>query len=416
MTVRDALPARTNPQQRGRQAAPAPVPVVDDEVGQQLAIIRHTIELQTEAFAAVLPAGTDPGRFARLVLTAVKATPKLVDCFRTVDGRTSLLLAAMQAASVGLEPNTPVRDGWILPRTRKIKGRNGAPDQWVDEAEWSISYRGLCKLMRRTGGILDVQAHPVREGDAFDYEFGLTDRLAHRPGPSGERGDLTHVWALARFTNSGYSFVVLDREQVEKRRAMSTSWSNERSRPFSPWTTWTDEMWAKTGLRSLTTVVEMSPELAQAVEVDEHPVRYDPWQQQLVSADPDPFGPPPAEAPAERESITVGGAPPPGPAPGPEGQEVTDAAQAASGPAAGPDGPDGPTDRELLVKGARKGLYMRTDGLGKQRAKLLAAAVHHLGTQYRNLPELIADGSGAAAFEAHLDSLPDHDPNLEPGF
>lgn len=222
-------------------------------------VVRQTIERQASAFRQVLPSVVDPERFSRLVITAVKATPDLMKCFSTVQGETSVLLAAMQAAAIGLEPNTPTQDCWLLPR------RN----QGVWEAQLSIGYRGYLKLARRSGTIKTIYAEVVREGDHFRWERGLeADVLEHRPS-DGEQGDLTHAYAVARFTEGGYAFMVLNRRQVEARRAMADSWKSEKSRPYSPWTKWPDAMWRKSAIRALVPFLELSSDVEHAVSRDE---------------------------------------------------------------------------------------------------------------------------------------------------
>jgi recombination protein RecT len=227
--------------------------------------MRVLIERQVEAFGAVMPAGVDHERFGRLVLTAVKSTPQLMECFGTQQGQTTVLLAAMQCAALGLEPNTATQDAWLLPR--KNKG--------VMECELSIGYRGLLKLARRTGQVKSVRAAVVREKDEFRWAYGLeADVLEHTPfdGTDKERGPLTHAYAIVRFLNGGVQFVVLNRAAVEKRRAMSASWKNTSSRPYSPWTTWEDEMWCKSALRALVPHLELSTEDMRGLELEEQPL------------------------------------------------------------------------------------------------------------------------------------------------
>jgi recombination protein RecT len=232
--------------------APANVPVAT--------VIRKAIEQQSTAFAAVLPKGVDRDRFSRLVLTACKATPQLIECFSTKQGEMSVLLAAMQAAAIGLEPNTPTQDCWLTPR--KNKG--------TMEAQLSIGYRGYLRLARRSGTVRTIYAEVVRQGDEFHWERGLEqDVLRHVPGDG--TGELTHCYAVARYTNGGYSFIVLDRAQVEARRARSDSWRSAQA--FSPWTTSPEAMWRKSAIRAL--VPFLSPEFAAAVAVDERPLALD---------------------------------------------------------------------------------------------------------------------------------------------
>jgi recombination protein RecT len=237
-------------------------------------IVQDAIRRQSKAFKAVLPKTVDPDRFSRLVLSAVKAAPELVGCFSSPQGTTSVLLAAMQAAAIGLEPNTPTQEAWILPR--KNKG--------VWEAQLSIGYRGMMKLARRTGTIKTIYTEVVHEADHFEWAHGLeSDVLEHRPfdGPDDQAGALTHAYAVARFTNGGYSFMVLNRSQVEKRRAMSDSWKNDKSRPYSPWTKWTEAMWRKSAIRALVPYLDLSPETERALHHDETPLRIDPDEETI---------------------------------------------------------------------------------------------------------------------------------------
>lgn len=253
MTVRQAVvKADEDAQERAAQPSVA-------------AVVRQAIEAQSSAFRTVLPRHVDPERFSRLTLAAVKASPELMRCFETPQGQTSVLIAAMQAAAVGLEPNTPTQDAWILPR------RN----QNVWEAQLMIGYRGLLKLARRSGTIETIYAEVVHEGDEFTWSRGLDrDVLEHQPGLMAD-GELTHAYAVARYKAGGYSFMVLNRAQVEARRALSESWRSQKGRQYSPWARWPEQMWRKTAIRSLIPFLDLEPESERLVHMDEKPLHFD---------------------------------------------------------------------------------------------------------------------------------------------
>jgi recombination protein RecT len=205
------------------------------------------------------------------VLQAVKQTPDLMRCFSTQQGGSSVLLAAMQAATIGLEPNTPTQEAWLLPRRRKS----------VWEAQLSIGYRGLLKLARRGGNIKTVYAEVVREKDHFEWSRGLeSDVLEHRPydgppdGPGHAGGEMTHAYAVARFITGGYNFIVLNRHQVEARREMSDSFK-ARDNSYSPWVRWPEAMWRKSAIRALAPYLDLSPQAEAALSVDEKPLHFD---------------------------------------------------------------------------------------------------------------------------------------------
>lgn len=227
--------------------------------------VREVIEQQGAAFSQVLPDTVDPDRFARLVLTAVKATPQLMDCFQTREGQTSVLLAAMKSAAIGLEPNTELQHAWILPRRNK----------GTTEAQLSIGYRGYLELARRSGDIKDVYAEVVRDGDDFHVSYGLHRDLQHSPAPADQRGDLTHAYAVAHFMTGGFAFVVLDRCEVEARRDRSDSYKSEKARPYSPWTTSETAMWRKSAIRALVPYLPLSAEVQRDVAADGRRLRLD---------------------------------------------------------------------------------------------------------------------------------------------
>lgn len=248
-----------------RQAAATPATTGNGDGRPSPAkLVRLAIERQTEVFKLVLPSHVDPERFSRLTLTAVKSTPELMRCFSTEQGEATVMLAAMQAAAIGLEPNTPMQDCWLTPRP--IKG--------VWECQLSIGYRGFLRLARRSGNVSTAFAEVVHENDEFEWSRGLTEDHLHHKVPRGiKRGDRTHAYAVARFKDGGYSFIVLDQTDVEARRAMSDSYKSEKGRPYSPWTKWPGQMWRKSGIRALVPYLDLSVEaqtvVSRANEVDE---------------------------------------------------------------------------------------------------------------------------------------------------
>jgi len=93
-----------------------------------------------------LPSVITPERFTRMVLSAISVNPKLATCTKA-----SFLGAMMNAAQLGLEPNTPLGQAYILPYQNK----------GVLEAQFQIGYKGLIDLAYRSGEVELVQAHIV---------------------------------------------------------------------------------------------------------------------------------------------------------------------------------------------------------------------------------------------------------------
>jgi recombination protein RecT len=151
--------------------------IVKQQVGQAAATagngggqqtVFDLIKRQQPAIELALPKHLSGDRFARIALTLVRSTPKLLECEPM-----SFVGALMVSAQLGLEPGPPLGLSWIIPRynskTRK------------QEATWRIGYKGVVKLFQQSGQFKSLQARSVGEHDFFDYEYGLEDRLVHKP-------------------------------------------------------------------------------------------------------------------------------------------------------------------------------------------------------------------------------------------
>lgn len=272
MAAADLIKRQQQPPAAGADPQP---PAQQDEL-PLAKMIRRAIEIQEAQFRAVLPNEVDPGRFARLVLTAVKATPKLTDCFSTDFGRASVLLAAMQAAAVGLEPNTITQDCWLQPRRAKDPdGPGGRDAPLIDACELSIGYRGYVKLARRSQ--ITVHAEVVREHDRFRYQRGLDHdvfdfvKWEEMEGEEHDKWDgpgaLLRAYSLARFPDGGYQFTLLTKADVLARRASSPSF--QFAPATSPWTKFEPSMWRKSAIRAQVPLLALSAEAMRLVQSDE---------------------------------------------------------------------------------------------------------------------------------------------------
>lgn len=221
--------------------------------------------VQTEEFsgqlARALPKAITPERFVRLVMTQVRTNRDLMRC-----DQASFLGAVMTAAQLGLEFDAR-QLAYLIPR--KIKG------QW--RATAMIGYRGYIELARRSGQVRDVQAHVVYERDEFVVEYGDTPRIIHKPTLTGERGGPIAAYAVAFYKDGGTTAIALRKDEIEKRRGRSAAGDK------GPWATDWDAMARKTAVRALAAYLPQTPELANALALDEQ-VRTDHTAQHLDDA------------------------------------------------------------------------------------------------------------------------------------
>ena len=142
--------------------------------------IADMIKAMEPEIRKALPQVITPERFTRMALSALNTTPKLAEC-----SQMSFLGALMNAAQLGLEPNTPLGQAYLIPYRNKGKL----------ECQFQIGYKGLIDLANRNDNFQTVQARCVYENDVFSYEYGLNPDLHHIPAREN-KGKLIFVYAV----------------------------------------------------------------------------------------------------------------------------------------------------------------------------------------------------------------------------
>lgn len=228
---------------KARQAAlaqAAQTKAAPDKAGQPT--VADLLEKLKPQIARALPKQMDSDRFARIVMTTLRRTPKLMEC-----DPQSLMAACMLSAQLGLEPG-PLGHAWLIPYKREVT--------------FVLGYRGIIELARRSGEIVSIEAREVREADEFEFAYGLDARLHHVPA-LGDRGKPLYYWGLAKFKDGGHYFEVLSMDDIERHRASSAAKNS------GPWVDHYSAMARKTCIRSMAPYLPLSPEAARAVDADD---------------------------------------------------------------------------------------------------------------------------------------------------
>ena len=200
--------------------------------------------------AKALPSVITPERFTRIVTSALSRTPQLAETTPQ-----SFLGAMMEAAQLGLEPNTPLGQAYLLPY--KNKGQL--------ECQFQLGYKGLIDLAYRSGEVTIIQAHEVCANDEFEYSFGLEPTLRHVPAKR-DRGEVILYYGMFRTKDGGFGFEVMSREDVQKHAAR---YSKSYSSSFSPWATNFDEMAKKTVLKKALKYAPLKSDFVRGMASDE---------------------------------------------------------------------------------------------------------------------------------------------------
>jgi len=200
--------------------------------------LQQQIERMRPQIARALPKHMNADRIARIALTTLRRTPKLGEC-----SPESFLGALMTCSQLGVEPGGPTGEAYLVP----FKG----------EVTFVLGYRGMAKLFWQSPMAKSLSAQVVYENDHFEWEYGLDQRLVHRPSLAARGGPIAY-YAVATTVTGGSAFVVLSPEDIEKHRKHS-SFPNG-----GPWRDHYEAMAKKTCVRELFKLLPVSVELAQA--------------------------------------------------------------------------------------------------------------------------------------------------------
>ena len=213
-----------------------------------------------DALKGVAARYMDPQRLVRIALVARAKTPMLAKC-----SKESILLSLMQAAEMGLEPNTPLQHAALVPRKNKQTGMN--------EAHFLPMYRGLIELGRRSGVLRTARAVPIYNCDKFKITEGLTHTIDHEPNfeheKFGDPNEVKLVYAVAELTGGGAEWTYMTEKQIMRIQDRSPAGKD------GPWQTDWEEMAKKTVLRRLMKLLPMTIEVAKALDMDNEDDRFD---------------------------------------------------------------------------------------------------------------------------------------------
>lgn len=202
---------------------------------KMLAQILEAPSRREELEALLTETGISVERFVRTVVHAVANGRDIMSC-----SGESILLATLDAARMGLEPTGQYGGAYLIKRGGK--------------AVMEVDYRGFIRLGLRSGAIKRAIASPVYAGDHFEWVEGTSPHIDHRPtqGPArgeAERGDLTHVYAIAWLPDGTPQFRVMERAEIDA--IMARTSSKKDGKIVGPWVSDYIAMALKTVVRNL---------------------------------------------------------------------------------------------------------------------------------------------------------------------
>lgn len=223
---------------------------------QQLAVIEDSIKTVARKYRYAVPDGADINWGSEKVF-AMDILRKSKDLRAAIPE--TQVSAILQAGSMGLTLNPSAGECYLIPR--KLK-RNDPNSPIIAYA--SPSYRGLIKTAVDSGAILWAAAEVVHRNDRFEY-FGKTKPAIHEIDVKRDRGDPIGVHVTAKLPQGGQIDFYMDKERIMKARNMSDNQNGLM------WTTFWQEGWCKTALRTAQKFFPRTDRLNTAMEIlNEH--------------------------------------------------------------------------------------------------------------------------------------------------
>lgn len=198
-------------------------------------------------------------RMCRVAITAVRRNPSLMGCTPV-----SVIGSVIQAAQLGLDVDGELQHAHLVP--------------YKDQCKLMIGYKGFIFLATRTGLVRSIVANAVFEGDKFDFAYGLSPVLVHKPAlrqvlpkkVEQIEAEMVAVYCVANLNEGAPIFQVLSRGEVNAHRARSKA----ANKGDGPWITDYVAMARKTAVRDTAKWLPMSSDpgallVHRAVTIDE---------------------------------------------------------------------------------------------------------------------------------------------------
>lgn len=225
------------------------------QVSERSTQIKNVFSTNQARMVRLVPKNAgDPNRLISIAFSTIAYDSKLVQCTPE-----SLFGGVLETLKLGLTIGGPAQESWLVPF------KNGKTGQL--EATLIIGYQGYRNLIDRSRAVIDLHPRAVYANDDFDFEFGTSPRVHHKPHwmvSQPEPGDFICAYAVARLRGGGVQLEVMPKAEIDAHRARSKAGRE------GPWVTDYVPMALKTTIRKISKYLpKASFEMARALDLDE---------------------------------------------------------------------------------------------------------------------------------------------------
>lgn len=175
----------------------------------------------------------------------------------------SILGFTFQCAQLDLKPDRVLGEAYPIPFKNGVLSKEYGRD--VYEAQFVLGYRGILKLVMRSGFVRAVVPRIVYANDLFRPKFGTAEVLVHEPADLDDRGAPKAVYATMWTEHRGFPGEPIPWSEIAALQ------KRQQTRPDSPWRTHPKPMALKTAIRRSVKYFPLDPHsnVDRALQLDE---------------------------------------------------------------------------------------------------------------------------------------------------
>jgi recombination protein RecT len=219
-------------------------------ISQKALSIQEMLNKNSSKIQKALPKTISVDKMISITMNSIRRNPRIAECTPI-----SIFDCVMTSAQLGIPPDDIRGLAYIIPFNNRKKG--------IMEAQLMPGYKGYIHLAKESGEVKNVRSRVVYKNEPFHIQEGLNKVLEHTPLSPSERGEVKGAYTVVEFNDGRKDFTFMWEEDIQAIRQRS------KAADSGPWITDPDEMRKKTTIRRAIKTLDLSPEINQAVAMDE---------------------------------------------------------------------------------------------------------------------------------------------------
>ena len=214
--------------------------------------VKHWLNQRSDALAEWCSESVDPLTLIRVGSRLVAKEAK----FQNPKTWPSLYMALITAAQLGLDPDGPRGEAYLIPYWDRDAG--------CELVQLMPGYRGIMRLVTNSPDVKSIRSQVVYEGDDFSMDLMDPDdplRNFHRVSVGAERGKAVGVYSRVTYEDGSHDCEFANWSEVDKARSSSKGKS-------PAWEKWPEQMARKFIIKRHSNQLPLDGVARQAISID----------------------------------------------------------------------------------------------------------------------------------------------------